>query len=53
MNMTPKEVVKYLDEYIIGQKEAKKTIAIALRNRYRRIKLEKEWQDDIMPKNIL
>ena len=53
MNMTPKEVVKYLDEYIIGQKEAKKTIAIALRNRYRRLKLDKEWQDDIMPKNIL
>jgi len=53
MNMTPKEVVKYLDEYIIGQKNAKKTIAIALRNRYRRIKLDKEWQDDIMPKNIL
>jgi len=53
MNMTPKEVVKYLDEYIIGQKNAKKTIAIALRNRYRRLKLDKEWQDDIMPKNIL
>jgi len=53
MSMTPKEVVKYLDEYIIGQKDAKKTIAIALRNRDRRIKLEKEWQDDIMPKNIL
>jgi len=53
MEMTPKEVVKYLDEYIIGQKEAKKTIAIALRNRDRRLKLDKEWQDDIMPKNIL
>ena len=53
MSMTPKEVVKYLDEYIIGQKNAKKTIAIALRNRYRRLKLDKEWQDDIMPKNIL
>ena len=53
MNMTPKEVVKYLDEYIIGQKNAKKTIAIALRNRYRRMQLDKEWQDDIMPKNIL
>jgi ATP-dependent HslUV protease ATP-binding subunit HslU len=53
MNMTPKEVVKYLVGYIIGQKEAKETIAIALRNRYRRLKLDKEWQDDIMPKNIL
>ena len=53
MDMTPKEVVKYLDEYIIGQKNAKKTIAIALRNRYRRLKLDKEWQDDITPKNIL
>jgi ATP-dependent HslUV protease ATP-binding subunit HslU len=53
MTMTPKEVVKYLDQYIIGQKDAKKTIAIALRNRDRRLKLDKEWQDDIMPKNIL
>ena len=53
MNLTPKEVVNYLDQYIIGQKNAKKTIAIALRNRYRRMQLDKEWQDDIMPKNIL
>jgi ATP-dependent HslUV protease ATP-binding subunit HslU len=51
--MTPKKIVAYLDEYIVGQKDAKKTIAIALRNRYRRMKLPKEWQDDIMPKNIL
>jgi ATP-dependent HslUV protease ATP-binding subunit HslU len=40
MTMTPKEVVKYLDQYIIGQKDAKKTIAIALRNRDRRLKLD-------------
>ena len=53
MNMTPKEIVAYLDEYVVGQKDAKKTIAIALRNRYRRLKLPKEWQDDILPKNIL
>ncbi len=53
MNMTPKEIVAYLNEYVVGQKDAKKTIAIALRNRYRRIRLSKEWQDDILPKNIL
>lgn len=53
MNMTPKEIVSYLDDYIIGQKDAKKTIAIALRNRYRRMQLSAELQDEIMPKNIL
>jgi len=53
MSMTPKQIVAYLDEYIVGQKDAKKTIAIALRNRHRRMQLPKEWQDDIVPKNIL
>ncbi len=53
MDMTPKQIVEYLDDYIIGQTEAKKTIAIALRNRYRRMQLETEMQEEIMPKNIL
>lgn len=53
MNMTPKEIVSYLDDYIIGQFDAKKAIAIALRNRYRRLQLDKEMQEEVMPKNIL
>ncbi len=53
LNLTPKEIVAYLDEYIIGQNDAKKVVAIALRNRYRRLKLPKEIQEEIMPKNIL
>lgn len=53
MEMTPREIVTYLDEYIIGQFEAKKAIAIALRNRYRRLQLDNEMQEEVMPKNIL
>ncbi|MFP5983507.1 HslU--HslV peptidase ATPase subunit [Helicobacter pylori] len=53
LNMTPREIVAYLDEYIIGQKEAKKSIAIAFRNRYRRLQLGKSLQEEITPKNIL
>lgn len=53
MELTPKQIVKYLDDYIIGQNNAKKTIALALRNRYRRMKVEPELQEEIMPKNIL
>lgn len=53
MNLTPKQTVAYLDEYIIGQFNAKKSIAIALRNRYRRLRLEGEMVEEVMPKNIL
>jgi ATP-dependent HslUV protease ATP-binding subunit HslU len=53
MNLTPKEIVAYLDDYIIGQNAAKKTIALALRTRYRRMQLDDTLQNEIMPKNIL
>ena len=50
---TPKQIVALLDQYIIGQDEAKKSVAIALYNRYRRAQLPKDVQKDITPKNIL
>src|SRR3954451_17378606 len=51
--LTPREIVVELDKYVIGQAEAKRAVAIALRNRVRRQKLEPELADDVMPKNIL
>jgi len=51
--LTPKEIVAELDKYIIGQKKAKRAVAVALRNRIRRIKLDAEQREDIAPKNIL
>lgn len=53
MDLTPKQIVHELNKYIIGQNEAKKAVAIALRNRYRRSKLSPELQDEITPKNII
>ncbi len=53
MNLTPKEIVAQLDKYIIGQVSAKKAVAVALRNRYRRSQLPKEIRDEITPKNII
>ena len=53
MNLTPREIVQELDKYVIGQSEAKKAVAIALRNRYRRSKLSPELRDEITPKNII
>lgn len=53
MDYTPKQIVQELDRYIIGQNEAKKAVAIALRNRYRRNQLPAEMKEDITPKNII
>lgn len=52
-NLTPKQIVEELDRYIIGQKSAKKAVAIALRNRYRRKQVESPLREEIVPKNIL
>ena len=51
--LTPREIVGELDKYVVGQAEAKRAVAVALRNRIRRQKLEPEMADDVMPKNIL
>ncbi|SMF81501.1 ATP-dependent HslUV protease ATP-binding subunit HslU [Paenibacillus uliginis N3/975] len=51
--MTPRQIVAELDKYIVGQKQAKKSVAVALRNRYRRSRLSEVERDEIVPKNIL
>lgn len=53
IDKTPKQIVKELNAYVIGQNKAKKAIAIALRNRYRRMQLSGEMQEEITPKNVL
>src|SRR5580692_5300994 len=52
-NMTPREIVNELDKHIIGQAAAKRAVAIALRNRWRRMQLPRPMRDEIVPKNIL
>jgi ATP-dependent HslUV protease ATP-binding subunit HslU len=52
-NLTPKKIVEELDKYIIGQNNAKKAVAIALRNRWRRLRLSPELKDEVLPKNII
>lgn len=53
LNMTPQETVDALDRYIIGQTDAKKAVAVALRNRWRRLQLDEDLKDEILPKNII
>ncbi|HEY2029737.1 MAG TPA: AAA family ATPase, partial [Myxococcales bacterium] len=52
-NLTPREIVAELDRYIVGQAAAKRAVAIALRNRWRRFRLADELRDEVMPKNII
>ncbi|HEX9578467.1 MAG TPA: ATP-dependent protease ATPase subunit HslU [Myxococcales bacterium] len=52
-NLTPREIVSELDRYIVGQGDAKRAVAIALRNRWRRFRLAPEMRDEVMPKNII
>ncbi|MVO99167.1 ATP-dependent protease ATPase subunit HslU [Paenibacillus lutrae] len=52
-SLTPRQIVQELDRYIVGQKQAKKSVAVALRNRYRRSRLDESMRDEIVPKNIL
>ncbi|MHA6251304.1 HslU--HslV peptidase ATPase subunit [Oceanobacillus sp. CAU 1775] len=53
MEYTPKQIVEQLDRYVIGQNKAKRSVAVALRNRYRRMQLDDDIKDEIVPKNIL
>lgn len=53
VDFTPKQIVEQLDRFIIGQESAKKSVAVALRNRYRRMRLDESIKDEIVPKNIL
>ena len=52
-SLTPRQIVEELDRYVIGQREAKRMVAIALRNRWRRQQLSAELRDEVMPKNII
>src|SRR4030066_2090502 len=52
-DLTPRKIVQELDNYIIGQNSAKKAVAIALRNRWRRLRLSPELKDEVLPKNII
>ena len=52
-NFSPREIVSELDKFIIGQEDAKKAVAVALRNRWRRMQLPEKLREEIVPKNIL
>src|SRR5467141_2685546 len=52
-SLTPREIVAELDRYIVGQAAAKRAVAIALRNRWRRFRVTPEMRDEVMPKNII